>query len=59
MFPKMTTILYADDTSIIVNNKNPDGFKTVMNNTYQNLKKLFKQNLLSLNHKKRVSCILI
>jgi hypothetical protein len=52
VFPKMTTILHADDTSIIINNKNPDDFKTIMNKTYQDLNNLFKQNLLSLNHKK-------
>jgi hypothetical protein len=56
VLPKMTTILYADDTSI--NNKNPDDFKTIMNNTYQDLNNWFKQNLLSLNHKKRTSYIL-
>jgi hypothetical protein len=37
VLPKVTTILYADDTSIIINNKNPDNFKTIMNNTYQDL----------------------
>jgi hypothetical protein len=52
MFPKMTKILYADNTSIIINNKNPDYFKTIMNNTYQDLNNWFKQNLSSLNHKK-------
>ena len=34
VFPKMTTVLYADDTSIIINNKNPDDFKIIVNNTY-------------------------
>jgi hypothetical protein len=43
----MTTVLYADDTSIIINNKNPDDFKTIMNNTYQDLNNWFKTNLLS------------
>jgi hypothetical protein len=52
VLPKVTTILYADDTSIIINNKNPDDFKTIMSNTYQDLNKWFKQDLLSLNHKK-------
>jgi hypothetical protein len=54
----MTTILHADNTSIIINNKNPDDFKTIMNNTYQDLNNWFKQNLLSLNHKKCSSYIL-
>jgi hypothetical protein len=53
VLPKMTTILYADDTNIIINDKNPDDFKTIMNNTYQDLNNWFKQNLLSLNHKKK------
>jgi hypothetical protein len=52
VLPKMATILYADDTSIIINNKNPDDLKTIMNNTYQDLNNWFKQNLLSLKHKK-------
>jgi hypothetical protein len=58
MLPKMTTILYADDTSIIINNTNPDDFKTIMNNTYQDLNNWFNQSLLSVNHKKRTSYFL-
>jgi hypothetical protein len=34
IFPQITTILYADDTNII-NNKNPDDFKTIIYNTYR------------------------
>jgi hypothetical protein len=30
VFPTMKTILYADDTTLIINNKNLDGFKTIM-----------------------------
>jgi hypothetical protein len=31
-FPTMKTILYADDTTLIINNENLDDFKTIMSN---------------------------
>jgi hypothetical protein len=52
----MTTILYADSSIII--NKNPNDFKIIMNNTCEDLNNWFKQNLLSLNHKKLIFYIL-
>jgi hypothetical protein len=52
VFPGMKTILYAGDTTLIINNKNLDDFKTIMNNAYQDLNNCFKQNLLRLNYQK-------
>jgi hypothetical protein len=48
----MKTILYTDDTNLIINNKNLDDFKTTMNNADQYLNNWFKQNLLCLNCQK-------
>jgi hypothetical protein len=39
-------------TTLIINNKNLDDFKTTMNNAYQDLNNWFKQNLLCLNYQK-------
>jgi hypothetical protein len=44
--------LYADDTSIIATNPKYNGYKLIMNKTFQEVNKWFKSNLLTLNLKK-------
>jgi hypothetical protein len=47
-------ILYADDTSIIVNDSEYNGYKSIMSKTFYEVNKWFKSNLLTLNLKKNL-----
>jgi hypothetical protein len=46
--------LYADYTSIIVTNPEYNGYKSIMNKTFQEVKEWFKCNLLTLNLKNQL-----
>ena len=45
-------LLYADDTSIIINNPNPYNYQLVMKETFLEINIWFRNNLLSLNLEK-------
>jgi hypothetical protein len=45
-------ILYADDTSIVIFDKNSEKFKVKINTTFGRINKWFKSNFLSLNFEK-------
>jgi hypothetical protein len=44
-------ILYADDTSIIVNDSEYNGYKSIISKTFYEVNNWFKANLLTLNLK--------
>jgi len=46
------TTLFADNTSIIISNSNPDEFKTNINSVMNEIIKWFQSNLLTLNFNK-------
>ena len=46
------SILFADDTSIIISNSNQDEFKTNINSVMNEIMNWFKNNLLTLNSNK-------
>jgi hypothetical protein len=43
------TILFANDTSIVISNSNQDDFKTNINSVMNEIMNLFQSNLLTLN----------
>ena len=47
-----STILFADDTSIIISNTNPEEFKYSINSVMTELNNWFQSNLLTLNYDK-------
>ena len=44
-----SSILFADDTSIIISNANPEEFKTSINTVMTEITNWFQSNLLTLN----------
>ena len=52
MREKSTSILFADDTSILISHSNLFDFKNEMKTIFNNLNEWFKNNLFSLNFSK-------
>jgi len=49
-----SSILFADDTSIIISNMNPDEFKKNINSVMTEITNWFQSNLLTLNLNKTI-----
>ena len=49
------SVLYADDTSVIITHPNPDDYAKNVNKIFSEVSTWFSNNLLSINHKKKTT----